>query len=260
MGLVLHGKKHAVLSDIQGLEDALGEMDFKVAGTVDGITAIQMDIKVQGITLEIMREALAQAKIGRLFIIDKLKETIAEARTELSAFAPRMLVVQIDVDKIKDVIGPGGKIINKIIADTGVKIDIENDGRVFIASPDGAGAEKARTMVEALTRSVKVGETYMGTVTRLMNFGAFVAVLPGKEGLVHISQLAPNRVERVEDVVKVGDEIMVKVVEIDSQGRINLSRKAVLGGADPNEDYTVSNRNGAPRERSGGAGGRRRRE
>jgi polyribonucleotide nucleotidyltransferase len=259
MGLVLHGKKHTVLSDIQGLEDALGEMDFKVAGTVDGITAIQMDIKVQGITIDIMREALTQAKAGRLFIIEKLKETIPEHRKELSSFAPRMIVLTIDPEKIKDVIGPGGKIINKIIADTGVKIDIENDGRVFIASPDGAGAEKAKKIVEALTRDVKVGETYMGTVTRLMNFGAFVAVLPGKEGLVHISQLAPNRVERVEDVVKIGDEIMVKVVEIDSQGRINLSRKAVLAGADPNADYTVSGRNGAPRERTGGGGGGRRR-
>jgi polyribonucleotide nucleotidyltransferase len=255
MGLVLHGKKHAILSDIQGLEDALGEMDFKVAGTVDGITAIQMDIKVQGITLEIMREALAQAKIGRLFIIEKLKETMPAARTELSKFAPRMLVLQINPDKIKDVIGPGGKVINKIIADTGVKIDIENDGRVFIASPDGEGAEKAKKMVEALTKDVTVGETYLGTVTRLMNFGAFVAVLPGKEGLVHISQLAPNRVERVEDVVKVGDEIMVKVVEIDSQGRMNLSRKAVLTG-----EEVGSLRNGEePPERVGAGGPRRRR-
>jgi polyribonucleotide nucleotidyltransferase len=259
MGLILHGKKHAVLSDIQGLEDALGEMDFKVAGTVDGITAIQMDIKVQGITIAIMREALAQAKTGRLFIIDKLKETIAEPNKELSKYAPRMIVLTISPDKIKDVIGPGGKIINKIIADTGVKIDIENDGRVFIASPDGEGAEKARKMVEALTKSVNVGETYMGTVTRLMNFGAFVAVLPGKEGLVHISQLAPGRVEKVEDVVKVGDEIMVKVVEIDSQGRMNLSRKAVLTGEDPSGPL----RSGEPppRERNGsGGGGRRRRE
>jgi polyribonucleotide nucleotidyltransferase len=266
MGLVLHGKKHAVLTDIQGIEDALGEMDFKVAGTVDGITAIQMDIKVQGITIEIMREALVQAKASRLFIIEKLKETIAEPKAELSQWAPRMIVLTINPDKIKDVIGPGGKIINKIIADTGVKIDIENDGRVFIASPDGAGAQKAKGMVEALTRDVRIGETYLGTVTRLMNFGAFVAVLPGKEGLVHISQLAPQRVERVEDVVKVGDEIMVKVTEVDSQGRINLSRKAVLAGADPDADYTVSNRGGGggdgpPRERSGGApGGRRRRE
>ena len=256
MGLIMHGTKHAVLSDIQGLEDALGEMDFKVAGTVDGITAIQMDIKVQGITLEIMREALAQAKIGRLFIIDKLRETIAEPRKELSPYAPRMIVLTINPEKIKDVIGPGGKIINKIIADTGVKIDIENDGRVFIASPDGEGAERAKKMVEALTKDVQIGETYMGTVTRLMNFGAFVAVLPGKEGLVHISQLAPGRVERVEDVVKIGDEIMVKVVEIDSQGRINLSRKAVLTGEDPGPLRT-----GPPPDRErprGGGGGRRR--
>jgi polyribonucleotide nucleotidyltransferase len=232
MGLILHGKKHAILTDIQGLEDALGEMDFKVAGTVDGITAIQMDIKVAGITIEIMREAMEQAKKSRLFIIDKLKETIAGPRKELSAYAPRMLVVTISPDKIKDVIGPGGKVINKIIAETGAKIDIENDGHVFISAPDGVSAEKAKAMVESLTKSVQVGETYLGTVTRLMNFGAFVAFLPGKEGLVHISQLAPQRVEKVEDVVKVGDQIMVKVVEIDSQGRINLSRKAVLGGGD----------------------------
>jgi polyribonucleotide nucleotidyltransferase len=228
MGLVMKGKDYAILTDIQGLEDALGEMDFKVAGTTEGITAIQMDIKVQGITIDIMREALAEAKKSRLFIIDKLKETITEPRQELSAFAPRMLVLQISPDKIKDVIGPGGKVINKIIADTGVKIDIENDGRVFIAGQDGAAADKAKAMVEALTKSVTVGETYLGTVTRLMNFGAFVAFLPGKEGLVHISQLAPQRVERVEDVVKPGDQIMVKVIEVDSQGRVNLSRKAVM--------------------------------
>ena len=266
MGLILKGKDYAILTDIQGLEDALGEMDFKVAGTVDGITAIQMDIKVAGITLDIMRDALTQAKKSRLFIIDKLKETIAEPRAELSQFAPRMIVLQISPDKIKDVIGPGGKVINKIIADTGVKIDIENDGRVFIASPDGAGAEKAKQIVEALTKEVKVGETYLGTVTRLMNFGAFVAFLPGKEGLVHISQLAPQRVERVEDVVKPGDQIMVKVIEIDSQGRINLSRKAVLGGGDGGATESHDNgaaRNGAPRpERTGppaggGAGGDR---
>ena len=269
MGLVLHGKKHAILTDIQGIEDSLGEMDFKVAGTEDGITAIQMDIKVQGITIDIMREAMVEAKKSRLFIIEKLKETIAKAREELSPYAPRMIVLQISPDKIKDVIGPGGKIINKIIADTGVKIDIENDGRVFIASPDGEGAEKARKMVEALTKDVVVGETYMGTVTRLMNFGAFVAVLPGKEGLVHISQLAPGRVERVEDAVKVGDEIMVKVVEIDSQGRINLSRKAVLGGGSDEEYVPRPPRgNGAfgagagasGGDRGGGGRGRRRRE
>jgi polyribonucleotide nucleotidyltransferase len=273
MGLILHGKKHAILSDIQGLEDALGEMDFKVAGTVDGITAIQMDIKVAGITIAIMREALTAAKKSRLFIIDKLKETIPAAREELSQYAPRMIVMQIDPDKIKSVIGPGGKVINKIIADTGVKIDIENDGRVFIAGADGLGAEKAKKMVEALTKDVVVGETYMGTVTRLMNFGAFVAVLPGKEGLVHISQLAPTRIEKVEDAVKVGDEIMVKVMEIDSQGRINLSRKAVLGGGSDDGDSGFTPRpprgngtfnpgggGGGERAGSGGGGGRRRRE
>jgi polyribonucleotide nucleotidyltransferase len=255
MGLILHGKKHAVLTDIQGMEDSLGEMDFKVAGTVDGITAIQMDIKVDGITIDIMREALTQAKKARLSIIDKLKETLPAARTEMSQYAPRMLVVTISPDKIKDVIGPGGKVINKIIADTGAKIDIENDGHVFISAPDGVAAEKAKAMVEALTKSVQVGETYLGTVTRLMNFGAFVAILPGKEGLVHISQLAPQRVERVEDVVKIGDQIMVKVVEIDSQGRINLSRKAVLGGAEGDNGAGAAP---APRsEEPAGAGGDR---
>ena len=252
MGLVLKGNKHRVITDIQGIEDALGEMDFKVAGTVDGITAIQMDIKVTGITIDIMREAMDEAKKSRLFIIDKLKEAIPEPRKELSSFAPRMIVLTINPEKIKDVIGPGGKVINKIIADTGVKIDIENDGRVFIASPDGESAEKAKSMVEALTKEVQVGETYLGTVTRLMNFGAFVAFLPGKEGLVHISQLAPQRVERVEDVVKIGDQIMVKVMEIDSQGRINLSRKAVLNGdAGIPDDYQPR----GPRPRGGGRNG-----
>ncbi len=258
MGLVLKGDKYAVLTDIQGLEDALGEMDFKVAGTTKGITAIQMDIKVAGITIDIMREAMEQAKKSRLFIIEKLKETIASPRSELSKFAPRMIVVQIDPAKIKDVIGPGGKVINKIIADTGVKIDIEDTGKVFITSTDGEAGEKARAIVESLTKDVKIGETYLGTVTRLMNFGAFVAILPGKEGLVHISQLAPTRIERVEDAVKIGDEVMVKVVEIDEKGRINLSRKAVLGGSANGEPESFSERR-EPRERSGTGGGRPRR-
>ena len=272
MGLVLKGKDYAILTDIQGLEDALGEMDFKVAGTTEGITAIQMDIKVAGITIEIMREALKEAKKSRLFIIEKLKETITEPRKELSEFAPRMIVLQISPDLIKNVIGPGGKVINKIVADCGVKIDIENDGRVFIAGANAAGAEKAKQMVEALTKEVKPGETYLGTVTRLMNFGAFVAILPGKEGLVHISQLAPQRVERVEDVVKPGDQIMVKVMEIDSQGRINLSRKAMLGGdgggGAPSEDREpvgagvrgngpMPRRDAAPSGGTGGGGGDR---
>ncbi|MGB8519000.1 MAG: polyribonucleotide nucleotidyltransferase, partial [Candidatus Tumulicola sp.] len=229
MGLILKGDKYAILTDIQGLEDALGEMDFKVAGTKRGITAIQMDIKVQGITLKIMREAMAAAKKSRYFIIDKLAETIAAPRAELSQYAPRMIVMKIDPAKIKDVIGPGGKVINKIIADTGVtKIDIEDDGSVYITSLDGEAGDKAKQIVENLTKEVVVGDVYTGKVTRVIPIGAFVQILPGKEGLVHISQLAPQRVERVEDVANVGDEITVKVMEIDGQGRLNLSHKAVL--------------------------------
>jgi len=225
MGLILKDGRPGILTDIQGLEDALGEMDFKVAGTHDGITAVQMDIKVQGITLEIMRRAMEQARAGRLFIIDKLKEIIAAPRRGLSKYAPRMIVLEIHPDKIKDVIGPGGKIINKIVAETGAKIDIEDDGRVFLASPDAASAEKARRMVEDIVKEVEVGEVYTGVVKRIMNFGAFVQILPGKEGLVHISQLAPHRVNRVEDEVNIGDEVVVQVREIDHQGRINLTRK-----------------------------------
>jgi polyribonucleotide nucleotidyltransferase len=242
MGLILKGKDYAVLTDIQGLEDALGEMDFKVAGTKKGITAIQMDIKVQGITIEIMREAMKQAKKSRFFIIDKLTETIAEPRKELSEFAPRMIVIKINPDKIKDVIGPGGKIINKIIAETGVeKIDIEDDGTVFITSLDGKSGEAAKQYVENITKDVKVGEIYNGTVKRVIPIGAFVEILPGKEGLVHISQLAPERVAKVEDVLNVGDSVQVKVLEIDGQGRVNLSRKAVIAPGSEN---------------SGGGGGR----
>jgi polyribonucleotide nucleotidyltransferase len=247
MGLILKGDKYAILTDIQGLEDALGEMDFKVAGTKKGITAIQMDIKVQGVTIAIMREAMAQARESRYAIIDKLAETIAEPREQLSQYAPRMIVMKIDPAKIKDVIGPGGKVINKIIADTGVeKIDIEDDGSVFITSLDGASGDKAKQIVENITKDVVVGESYLGTVTRIINIGAFVQILPGKEGLVHISQLAPTRVEKVEDVVKVGDEILVKVTEIDGQGRINLSRKALLGGVSTNGNYAA--RGSRPRE------------
>ena len=237
MGLVLKGKKYAILTDIQGLEDALGEMDFKVAGTKAGITAIQMDIKVQGITIAIMREAMAEAKKSRYFIIDKLAETIAKPREELSSYAPRMIVVQINPAKIKDVIGPGGKVINKIIEETGVsKIDIEDDGKVFITALDGESAEKARIQVESITKDIMVGETYRGKVVRIITIGAFVQIAPGKDGLVHISQLAPQRVDKVEDVVKLGDEIDVKVMEIDGQGRINLSRKVLMAGGASNEN------------------------
>lgn len=233
MGLVKYGERYAILSDIQGLEDALGDMDFKVAGTSEGITAIQMDIKISGITKEILQEALDQAREGRLFILRKMSEAIAAPRPELSAYAPRMISFEINPDRIRDVIGPGGKMIRKIIEETGVEIDIEDDGRVYIASVDPAAGQKARQIIERLVRDVVVGEVYLGKVMRIMGFGAFVEILPGKEGLVHISQLDKERVAKVEDVVSIGDEIMVKVTDIDRQGRINLSRKAVLNANGP---------------------------
>ncbi|EAX47081.1 Polyribonucleotide nucleotidyltransferase [Thermosinus carboxydivorans Nor1] len=228
MGLVKEGDHYTILTDIQGIEDALGDMDFKVAGTAKGVTAIQMDIKISGITKEILADALEQARRGRLFILDKMLEVIKEPRPELSPYAPRIITMEIDPDKIRDVIGPGGKTIKKIIDETGVTIDIEDDGKVFIAAVDVEAGKKAVRIIENLVRDVEVGGVYMGKVTRLMNFGAFVEILPGKEGLVHISQLARERVNKVEDVVKVGDEILVKVTEIDRQGRINLSRKELL--------------------------------
>ncbi|HEX2953371.1 MAG TPA: S1 RNA-binding domain-containing protein, partial [Bacillota bacterium] len=211
-----------------GVEDHLGDMDFKVAGTREGITAIQMDIKIAGITKEILEEALEQARRGRLFILDKMAQAISEPRADLSAFAPRMMTMEIDPDRIRDVIGPGGKMIRKITEETSVEIDIEDDGRVFIAAVDKAAGQKAKDMIIRLTSDVEVGKTYLGKVTRLTTFGAFVEILPGKEGLVHISQLANERVAKVEDVVNIGDEILVKVTEIDRMNRINLSRKAVL--------------------------------
>lgn len=228
MGLVKYGDQIRVLTDIQGLEDHLGDMDFKVAGTREGVTAIQMDMKISGITKEILQQALEQARKGRLFILDKMLEVIDKPRAELSPYAPRMITFEIDPDKIRDVIGPGGKMIRKIIEETGVDIDIEDDGRVFITSVDRAAGEKAKAIIERLTSDVEVGKTYLGKVVRLMNFGAFVEILPGKEGLVHISQLDKDRVAKVEDVVQIGDEILVKVIEIDKLGRINLSRKALL--------------------------------
>ena len=228
MGLVKDGENYTILTDIQGMEDALGDMDFKVAGTAQGVTAMQMDMKISGITKEIFESALEQAKRGRMHILDKMLEAIQEPRKDLSPFAPRIITMEIDPDKIRDVIGPGGKTIKKIIEETGVSIDIEDDGKVFIAAVDVEAGQKAVRIIETLVRSVEVGSTYAGKVTRLMNFGAFVEILPGKEGLVHISQLALERVAKVEDVVKIGDEIMVKVTEIDRQGRINLSRKELL--------------------------------
>lgn len=220
--------KIVILSDIMGMEDFLGDMDFKVAGTEKGITAIQMDIKIKGIDKQILEQALEQALEGRLYILSKMNEVISEPRKELSKYAPRILTITIHPDKIRDVIGPGGKVINKIINDTGVKIDIEDDGRIYVASPNLEAAEKAIKQIEALTKDIEVGEVFLGKVTRTTQFGAFVELAPGKEGLVHISKLALERVARVEDVVNVGDEIMVKVTDIDRQGRINLSRKALL--------------------------------
>lgn len=228
MGLVKEGARVAVLTDIQGIEDALGDMDFKVAGTENGITALQMDIKIAGVSKEVLREALAQAREGRLFILGKMLAAIPAPRPELSPYAPRIITMEIDPEKISDVIGPGGKIIKKIIAETNVKIDVEDDGRIFIAAVNPIDGEKAVNWIERLTQDVEVGKIYTGRVTRLMNFGAFVEILPGKEGLVHISQLAEERVGKVEDVVAIGDEVTVKVTEIDRQGRVNLSRKEVL--------------------------------
>jgi polyribonucleotide nucleotidyltransferase len=228
MGLVTGPDgRAAVLTDILGLEDAMGDMDFKVAGTRLGVTALQMDMKVSGLTRDILARALDQARQARLYILDEMAKVIAEPRPTLSPYAPRIITIEISPDKIREVIGPGGKVINKITAETGVKIDIEQDGRVLIASTDEAAARRAIEMIQAIVREVKVGEMYLGKVTRLMNFGAFVEVLPGKEGLVHISELSDSRVNRVEDVVKVGDELLVKVKEIDNLGRINLTRRGV---------------------------------
>ncbi len=226
MGLIKEGNEVVILSDIQGIEDFLGDMDFKVAGTSKGITALQMDIKIKGISIEIMKKAIDQANIGRAYILSKMIGTLAQPRQELSQFAPRVISLTIPVDKIGMVIGPGGKNIRKIIEDTGMQIDIEDDGRVFITGADPKGAEVARSIIVGMTAEAEIGKVYTGRVTRIMNFGAFVEILPGKEGLVHISQLADRRVAKVEDVVKVGDEIKVKVVEIDDMGRINLSKKA----------------------------------
>jgi polyribonucleotide nucleotidyltransferase len=228
MGLIERDGKIAILSDIQGMEDFLGDMDFKVAGTEKGVTAIQMDIKVHGLSKQILQDALAQAHEGRMHIMSKMLEEIQAPREEMSPYAPRIISMQIDVDNIRTVIGPGGKTINRIIAETGVKIDIDDTGLIYIAAPDMEAAERGVAAIEMLLKNVEVGEIYEGKVTRLMAFGAFVEVLPGKEGLLHISRMENKRVEKVEDVVSVGDMVKVKVFEIDSQGRINLTRKELL--------------------------------
>jgi polyribonucleotide nucleotidyltransferase len=227
MGLVKEGDDYAILSDIAGAEDHYGDMDFKVAGTRDGITALQMDIKVMGITAQIMREALEQARHGRLFILDKMAEVIAAPRTKISEFAPRFYTLQIPTDKIRDLIGPGGKVIRGIVEATGVKIDVEDSGKVNVSSSDQAAAAKALQMIGDITATAEVGKTYLGKVTRLADFGAFVEILPGTDGLLHISEVAEHRINDVRDELKEGDQVLVKVLAVDGN-RIKLSRKAIL--------------------------------
>ncbi|MGO1923943.1 MAG: S1 RNA-binding domain-containing protein, partial [Jeotgalicoccus sp.] len=226
--LASNAEIYTILSDIQGMEDALGDMDFKVAGTPKGITAIQMDIKIDGLGETILQEALEQARIGRLHILENMLATIAEPRTELSAHAPKVEVMHIKPAKIRDVIGPGGKKINEIIDETGVKLDIEQDGTVYIGSSDPDAIQAARKIIEDITREAVVGEIYNGEVKRIEKFGAFVQLFPGKDALVHISQLDTARVNKVEDIVKLGDKMRIKVTEIDRQGRVNGSRKELL--------------------------------
>lgn len=255
MGLIKEGDRFVVLSDIQGMEDFLGDMDFKVAGTRNGVTAIQMDIKIAGVERAVLQQALEQARRGRMFIMESMLATLPGPRSELSPYAPRIIVLQIDPEKIRDVIGPGGKTINKIIAATGVKIDIEDDGRVYIAAETPEGGQEARRMIEDLTRDVEVGEIYVGKVVRITNFGAFVELLPGKDGLVHISELAEGRVPTVEDVVQMGDQILVKVKEIDDLGRVNLSRRMALRERADGEELETRNPGGSGTERVDRRGG-----
>ena len=229
MGLIKEGNDVEIISDILGVEDHLGDMDFKVTGTRAGVTALQMDIKIQGINRDIMEKALAQAKLGRLHILDKMAETISVTRDRLSPHAPRILTIKVKPDKVREVIGPGGKVIRGIIAKTGVKIDVEDDGSISIASSDEAAAQRAIEMIKQITEDVEIGKLYMGKVVRIMEFGAIVEIGPGVDGLVHISQLAPHRVKAVTDEVKEGDEILVKVLEVDRQGKIRLSRKEAMG-------------------------------
>jgi polyribonucleotide nucleotidyltransferase len=266
MGLVTREGKFAVLTDIQGVEDNLGDMDFKVAGTRDGITALQMDIKIKGLTHEIFAQALEQAREARLFVLEKMLAVLPRHRSEMSPYAPRITTIMINPDKIRDIIGPGGKMIRKITEETGAQIDVEDDGRVFIAAVDQEGGKRAIDWIKGLTDEVEVGRIYKGKVVRIMPFGAFVEVLPNQDGLVHISKLTDHRVERVEEVANVGDEIVVKAVEVDSQGRLNLSRQAAIeeltAKGEPIEEtidkdaMAIALASPPPPPREGGFGGR----
>jgi len=235
IGMVSDDSRHTLLTDIQGVEDFNGDMDFKIAGTREGVTAVQMDVKRGGLSREVLHGALTQARQARLQILDHLATILAAPRPDLAPHAPRIFVIEIHPDKIGAIIGPGGKIIKKLEADFGVKIDIEQDGRVFIAATDATGGNGALKTIEDLTREINIGETYVGKVVRTTDFGAFVELMPGRDGLIHISQLARERVERVEDVVNVGDEVMVKVIDIDPQGKVRLTRKGLLPGGDEGE-------------------------
>jgi polyribonucleotide nucleotidyltransferase len=241
MGLILDEAtgRHAVLSDIAGAEDHYGDMDFKVAGTSDGITALQMDIKVGGITADIMRQALDQARAGRLHILERMHTTLQDSRANISTYAPRIVTIHIPVDKIRDVIGPGGKTIRSIIERTGVKINVEDDGRVNVASSDDASAQNAISIIQELTATPELNKTYMGNVQRITDFGAFVEVLPGVDGLLHISEIAHHRVKEVRDELKEGEQVLVKVINVDPSGKIRLSRKALLDKPGAGEDTGI---------------------
>jgi polyribonucleotide nucleotidyltransferase len=250
MGLISDGQKYAVLTDIQGLEDHLGDMDFKVAGTKDGVTALQMDIKISGLSQEIMGQALEQARVARLEILDNMVATIAEPRTQLSQFAPRMLTVSIDPEKIGAIIGKGGETIRSLEKDYEVSIDIQEDGTVFVAGVDGAKAEAAVATIETLATGAQLGKTYLGKVVRITDFGAFIEILPGVDGMVHISQISVDHLNRVEDALQMGDEVLTMVTDVSGEGKVRLSRRAVLEGWSLEEAMA----NDRP---SGGSGGNR---
>jgi len=229
MGLILEQGEVAILTDILGDEDHCGDMDFKVTGTEQGVTGLQMDIKIQGVTRQIMGQALQQAKEGRLSILNLMNKAIHQPRTSISDYAPKITTIEINPEKIREVIGPGGKVIRSIVAETGAKIEVEDSGKIIIASPDSKSVDRAIAMIKEIVQEVEVGQLYMGKVKKIMDFGAFVEVLPGTEGLIHISQLDHHHVKKVTDVLKEGDEVLVKVLEVDKQGKIRLSRKAALG-------------------------------